>query len=67
MRGVRRQCDQAGAVEEIAEAFIVGVVAFGGIARQQRFQCGQDLRLGDVFAVQRVEPLAAAVATSIRL
>ena len=57
---VGRQFDQAAAVQEVAEAFVRA--AFGGVAGQQRFQRLEDLRLGDVVAVQRVQALAAMVA-----
>ena len=45
--------------QEVAEAF--AGVALGGVAREQRIERGEDLRLVDVFAVQRVEALAAMV------
>ena len=53
------QGDDAGAVQEVAEAF--AVFASGGVAREQRVERFDDLGLGDVLAVQRVQPLAAVV------
>src|SRR5690606_37557715 len=61
MGGVGRQVDQAGAVQEVAKALVRAALC--GVAGQQRLQRLDDLRLGDVFPVQRVQSLAAVVGT----
>src|SRR5690606_27494139 len=59
MGGIRRQGDEACTMQEVAEAFVR--LASGRVLRQQRLQRLEDLRFGDVLAVEGVEALAAVV------
>ena len=63
--GMARRTSRSGiattprAHQEIAEAFVLR--AFAGVVGEQRVERGEDVRFGDVLAIQRVEALAAVV------